>query len=125
MALEYEADQDILYVKWADDLSVESAMFLQTIISLFTTIHKNKISNLIIDSGIPSGGVLTEEFIHYCIQQIPSIPLKKIALLESPDYHWDNNLYQIIKLLITNHHLPIAVKIAKSRSAAQDWVCRN
>lgn len=121
MELVYEVTGNILSVKWSDELSVESAQFFQTIVSLFAAIQEKKVTNLIIDSGIPAGGVLTEEVIHYFIQHIPGTPLKNIAVLESPDYLWDYNLYQVIKLLITSYHLPIAVKLVKSTAAARNW----
>jgi hypothetical protein len=118
MTLVYEADANILSVKWSDELSVESARFFQTIVSLFATIQEKKVANIIIDSGIPAGGVLTEEVINYFIQNIPGTPLRNIAILESPDYLWDDNLYQVMKLLITSYQLPIAVKLVKSRAEA-------
>ncbi|MBF9255498.1 hypothetical protein I2I11_19525 [Pontibacter sp. 172403-2] len=122
MELAYEAAPNILSVKWSDDLSVESPQFFQTIISLFAAIRESQVTNLIIDSGIPAGGVLTEEVISYFIQHIPDTPLKNIVILESPDYLWDNNLYLLIKLLITGYHLPIAVKLVKSRAAGLEWL---
>lgn len=121
MELNYEAPDNILSVKWPDELSVESVYFFQTIVTLFDAIQEQKVTYLIVDSGNPAGGVLTEEVINYFINHIPHTPLLKIALLESPDYLWDNNLYQVIKLLITTHHLPIQIKLVKSRLAARDW----
>lgn len=119
--IEHEASHNIMSVKWANELSVESSAFFQTIITLFTLIKDKKATHLIVDSGLPAGGALTEEVIHYIIHHIPNIPLKKIAILESPDFHWDNNLYQLIKLLITNYQLPIIVNIVKNRAAARDF----
>lgn len=119
--LVYESTPNILSVKWADELSVESARFLQTIVSLFAFIQEKKVTNLIVDSSIPAGGVLTEEVIQYFIRHIPDTPLKNIAILESPDYLWDNNLYQVIKLLITNYRLPVAVELVKSKAAAREF----
>jgi hypothetical protein len=124
MELAYEDSQNILSVKWSDDLSVESPCFFQTIVSLFAFIQEKKVRSLMIDSGIPAGGVLTEEIIDYFIQHIPATPLKNIAILESPDYLWDNNLYQVINLLITTYRLSIALKLVKSRDAGQKWLSR-
>jgi hypothetical protein len=73
---------------------------------------------------MPAGGVLTEEIINYFIQHIPNTPLENIAILESPDYLWDNNLYQVIMLLISIYRLPIAVKLVKSQAAGQEWFSR-
>lgn len=119
--LKYQPTLNILAVKWPDELRVESPEFLETIITLFAIIHDRKVAHLIIDSGIPAGGVLTEQVINYMIQNIPNIPLKKIALLESTDYHWDNNLYQLLTLIISTHQLPVAVELVKSRAAARQW----
>ncbi|WP_018476584.1 hypothetical protein [Pontibacter roseus] len=121
MELAYEAIPNVLSVKWSDELSVESDQFFQTVVTLFATIQENKVANLIIDSGIPAGGVLTEEVIHYFIQHIPHTTLKNIAILESPDYLWDNNLYQVIKLLINSYDLPIGIRLVKSVAAAKSW----
>ncbi|WP_162427920.1 hypothetical protein [Pontibacter pudoricolor] len=121
MELAYDEARNTLSVKWSDELSVESAQFFDTIIKLFATIRQKQVANLIIDSGIPAGGLLTEEIIDYFIQQIPDTPLKNIAILESPDYLWDNNLYQVIVLLIVTYELPITVKMVKNRSAALEW----
>ncbi|GAA4435098.1 hypothetical protein GCM10023188_26800 [Pontibacter saemangeumensis] len=124
MEMAYEGARNILSVKWSDELSVESSRFFQTIVSLFAVIQERKVTNLMIDSGIPAGGVLTEEIIEYFIQHIPHTPLKNIAILESPDYLWDNNLYQVISLLITSYQLPIGLKLVKSRASGQEWFAR-
>ena len=124
MEMAYEGARNILSVKWSDELSVESPRFFQSIVSLFAVIQERKVTNLLIDSGIPAGGVLTEEIIEYFIQHIPNTPLKKIAILESTDYLWDNNLYQVINLLITTYQLPIGLKLVKSRASGQEWFVR-
>ncbi|MER2997247.1 hypothetical protein [Pontibacter populi] len=121
MELAYDDVRNILSVKWSDELSVESAQFFDTIVTLFATIREKQVTNLVVDSGIPAGGLLTGEIIEYFIQQIPNTPLKNIAILESPDYLWDNNLYQVILLLITTYELPIAVKLVKNCSVALEW----
>ncbi|MBC5994892.1 hypothetical protein [Pontibacter cellulosilyticus] len=125
MELAYDKAHDILCVNWSDELSVESYEFFQTVVYLFTFIQKKQVTNLMIDSGIPAGGVLTEEIIEYFIQSIPNTPLKNIALLESPDYLWDGNLYQVIKLLVTTYQLPIAVKLMKNRVACYKWFLQS
>ncbi|MFD3001284.1 hypothetical protein ACFS7Z_12990 [Pontibacter toksunensis] len=121
MELRCEAAQSIVSVKWSDDLSVESPQFLQTIVFLFAIIQEKQVTNLLINSGLPAGGVLTEDVIQRFIQHIPGTPLKRIAILESADYLWDNNLYQVISLLTTTYRLPIAVKVTKSRAACLEW----
>jgi hypothetical protein len=121
MELVYDAAPSTLSVKWTDDLSVESIQFFRSIVALFSTIHEKQVANLIVASGIPAGGGLTEDIINHFIQNIPGTPLKRIAILESPDYLWDSNLYQVIKLLITNYKLPIAIEVLGSESAAKKW----
>ncbi|MCP2042745.1 hypothetical protein [Pontibacter sp. HSC-36F09] len=121
MELVYEAASNTLSVKWSDDLSVESEQFYESIVALFATIREKQVANLIVASGSPSGGVLTEDIITHFIHNIPDTPLQRIALLESPDYLWDSNLYQVIKLLIVSHHLPIAVEVAEDETAARKW----
>ncbi|RIJ37448.1 hypothetical protein [Pontibacter oryzae] len=122
MELAFDNTLNLLSAKWSDDLSVESLEFFQTVVSLFDTVQKKQVPNLLIDSGIPAGGVLSEELIDYFIHNIPNTPLKKIALLESPDYLWDNNLYQVILLLVTTYQLPIEVKLLKSPGAVREWL---
>ena len=124
MELAYEPAHNIVTVRWSDDLSVESARFFQTIVTLFSTIQEREVTNLMIDSGIPAGGVLTEEIIDYFIQHIHTTPLRHIAILESPDYLWDNNLYQVINMLVTTYQLPIALKLVKNHAAGQEWLSR-
>jgi hypothetical protein len=124
MELAYDDAQSILSVKWPDELSVGSAAFFQTVIALFATIREKQVANLMIDSGIPAGGILTEEIIDFFIRNIPNTPLKNIAILESPDYLWDNNLYQVITLLVTTFQLPIAVTLVKSRASGLEWFLR-
>ncbi|WP_266203415.1 hypothetical protein [Pontibacter kalidii] len=121
MELAYDEAKGILHVSWSDDLSVESARFLQTVVYLFTTIQEQKVSHLIIDSGLPAGGVLTEEVIQCFIHHIPHTTLRKIALLDSPDYLWDYNLLQVISLLVANYKLPIEVKLVSSHAAGLRW----
>jgi hypothetical protein len=122
MKLDYDNSKHVLSVSWANELSVESAQFYQTIVSLFATIKEKQVSNLIIDSGIPAGGQLTEKIINFFIQSIPDTSLKNIAILESPDYLWDNNLYQVISLLITTYQLPIAVKLVSTHASGLKWI---
>lgn len=122
MELAYEAATSTLSVSWSDDLSVESPLFFETIVSLFATIHEKRVTNLLVNSGIPSGGVLTEEVINYFIRQIPDTPLKNIAILESPDYLWDDNLYKVITLLVSTFQLPISVKLVASRAVGSEWI---
>ncbi len=124
MELSYEASPNILSVKWSDELSVESDQFLQTLVTLFAAIQEKKVTNLIIDSGVPAGGVLTENIMNYFIEQIHHTTLQNIAILESPDYLWDNNLYQVIALLISTYHLPIAVRLVKSHAAGHEWLTK-
>lgn len=121
MDMVYEAVPNILSVRWSDELSVESARFFQTIVTLFTAIHEKQVANLMVASGKPAGGVLTEDIIHHIVRNIPDTPLQRIAILESSDYLWDANLYQVIKLLIVNHHLPIAIEVVKDEAAARKW----
>ncbi|MBX0333857.1 hypothetical protein K3G39_11480 [Pontibacter sp. HSC-14F20] len=125
MEMVYEAVPNILSVRWADELSVESARFFQTIVTLFTVIQEKQAANLIISSGKPSGGVLTEDIINHFILNIPHTPLKRIAMLESPDYLWDSNLYQVINLLIVNYQLPIEIEVVKDESAARKWFSQS
>ena len=122
MELAYEAVTSTLSVRWSDDLSVESPLFFETIVSLFATIHEKRVTNLLVSSGIPSGGVLTEEVIDYFIRHIPDTPLQNIAILESPDYLWDDNLYKVITLLVSTYQLPISVKLVESRAVGKEWI---
>lgn len=122
MELAFDDTLNLLSAKWSDELSVESFDFFQTIVSLFATVQEKQVPNLFIDSGIPAGGVLTEELIDYFIHNIPNTPLRKIAILESPDYLWDNNLYQVILLLVSTYHLPIEVKLLKTPGAVREWL---
>ncbi|MBD1398938.1 hypothetical protein H9Q13_17340 [Pontibacter sp. JH31] len=122
MVVEYEESTGILSVKWSDELSVESSHFQETIASLFGTIIDKKVVSLIVDSGTPSGGVLTEQVISQFIQHIPGTPLRNIAILESTDYLWDYNLVQVIKLLVSSYDLPIAVELMKGSAAARKWI---
>jgi uncharacterized protein YodC (DUF2158 family) len=121
MVVEYEESTGVLSVKWSDELSVESSQFRETIVSLFSTIVQKKVVSLIVDSGTPAGGVLTEQVISQFIQHIPGTPLRNIAILESSDYLWDCNLVQVIKLLVSNYDLPIAVELMKGSAAARKW----
>ena len=121
MELAYDEARSIVSVKWPDELSVGSAAFFQTIVSLFATIREKQVANLMIDSGNPAGGLLSEEIIEFFTRNIADTPLKNIAIVESPDYLWDNNLYQVITLLVTTYRLPIAVKLVKSHAAGLEW----
>ncbi|MCC9166409.1 hypothetical protein [Pontibacter harenae] len=125
MELAHDADSNMLSAQWSDDLSVESAQFLQSIVYLFKVVQERNVANLVVDSGVPAGGVLTEEVLHYFVKHISNTPLQKIAILESPDYLWDNNLYQVIQLLISNYQLPIKVKLLKSQADCLEWFSQS
>ena len=122
MQLNYNPAENILAVKWRDELSVESEVFSETIVTLFDKIKENKVAKLIVDSGKPAGGVLTEGVINFLIQNIPGSTLQFIALLESTDYLWDQNLLQVINLLIYTHQLPVSVKLVRNKTAAEEWL---
>lgn len=121
MELAHDDVYNILCAKWSDELGVESPEFFQTITSLFVAIQEKQITDLMIDSGIPAGGVLTEKLIDLFIQNTSNTPLQNIAILESSDYLWDYNLYQVIKLLVAKYELPITVKLVKSRAEGLQW----
>ncbi|SIT90126.1 hypothetical protein [Pontibacter indicus] len=121
MVTEFQESSSTLSVRWSDELSVESNQFQETIVALFSEIVEKNVRNLIVSSGTPAGGILTEEVISHFIQHIPDTPLRNIAILESADYLWDYNLLQVIKLLISNYKLPIAVELMKGSAAANKW----
>lgn len=122
MQLTFNAADNILAVKWRDELSVESALFSETIVALFNTIKEKQISKLIIDSGKPAGGVLTDGVINYFIQNIPGTTIRYVALLESTDYLWDQNLLQVLNLLIDTHQIPVSVNLVQNKANAEEWL---
>ena len=122
MELAFEETLSLVSVKWSDDLSVESTEFFQTVVFLFGFITEKQVRCLMVDSGVPAGGVLTEEIIDFFTINIRNTPLKHIALLESPDYLWDNNLYQVIRMLISGYQLPITVEMFKNSTIGYKWL---
>ncbi|QHL87350.1 hypothetical protein GU926_07845 [Nibribacter ruber] len=89
---------------------------------LFITIREKNIEDVILDSGQPKGGTVSESVMNFGIKIAPHTALKRIALLESPDFHWDNNLLQIFAYLQTTFSLPLESRLFPSKSDALAWL---
>ncbi|MFC6999945.1 hypothetical protein [Rufibacter roseus] len=120
MQLEIEGKR--LIASWPTLESVNSPEFFRSFVSLFVTIRERHISELILDSGQPQGGTVSEPIINFGLKVAPFTALKRVALLESTDFHWDNNLLQILCYLSTSMDFPLEVKLFPSRSLALEWL---
>jgi hypothetical protein len=119
----FDIKHDLLLASWPDYVEAESAGFYDSILLLFRLIKENKIKKLLLDSGTPDGGILTEEVIAFVEQEVClDCPLQKVALLESSDYHWDNNMVQFINYLILSRGLEVQFQMFLTREAAIKWL---
>jgi hypothetical protein len=121
----FEIRNKVLLASWSDDLSSESALFRDSITYLFCLAADEKIEHVFLDSGTPNGGTLTEEVVNQVQNAIGQVAVKKIALLESVDFHWDNNLIQFFKYLKSSQNLTFEFKTFYTRSLALDWLSCN
>ncbi|MBK0402736.1 hypothetical protein I5M27_07045 [Adhaeribacter sp. BT258] len=118
----YEVRGDVILASWNDNLSAESKAFLDSIKHLIQFASERNLKKICIDSGKPAGGVLTEDVMHLLQTSIVKIEVDKIALLESCDFHWDNNLYQFLQYLKTYLQLGFQIRLFTNKKGALEWL---
>lgn len=119
----FEISNGLLAARWPHHVRSTSPEFLQSVKVLFKLVREKNLSRLFLDSGTPDGGTLTEELIA-CMKQEVSLdcPLKKLALLESVDYHWDNNIMQVFNYLKMTLGLEVEIQMFSSSDMAINWL---
>jgi hypothetical protein len=119
----FEVKNDLILASWSFDVRSESAEFYDSVLVLFRLIKEKNIKRLFLDSGTPDGGTLTEEVIAFVEQEVFLFcPLQRVALLESIDFHWDNNIAQFINYLKVTQNLEVQFQMFTSNEAAIDWL---
>ncbi len=118
----FEVKGDVIVTCWHESLSAESNEFRDSIKNLFRFAAERKLKKVLLDSGTPAGGTLTEELMLLVQNAILKIDLEKIAILESCDFHWDNNLLQFLKYLNTFLQLDLDIKLFNSKTLALVWL---
>lgn len=119
----FEISEDVLLASWPSYVKSESPEFFDSVLDLFRLIREKDIKHLLVDSGTPAGGGLTEEVIHYIEAEVfQCCPLQKVALLESVDFLWDNNMVQLINYLITAMNLDVQFRMFHSKEIAVNWL---
>jgi hypothetical protein len=113
---------DVLVTRWDDNLSVLTPEFLESVKKLVGLLTEKSIPKLLIDSGIPEGGVLTEEVITYLIENAAQTQVRYIAILESVDFHWDNNMGQLFNYLQSIVPFSFEVRFFRNSTEALDWL---
>lgn len=119
----YEIGNGLLAASWPHHVRSTSPEFLESVKILFNLVGEHKLSRLLLDSGTPDGGTLTEELIACMKQELSQdCSLKKVALLESVDYHWDNNIMQVFSYLKMTLGLDVQIRMFSSRDMAMNWL---
>lgn len=118
----FEVDGNLVLASWSDELPAESEEFLETVKCLLELIISQNKTRLFLDSGTPAGGSLTEEVVGTVLKMAPSLKLEKIALLESRDFLWDNNLQQVAAFIKETYSLPYEFRIFNARDKAFHWL---
>ena len=118
----FEIDNGLLQASWSEDLRSESAEFYASVQCLLEIIIDRKVTRLLLDSGKPEGGILTEEVTGYILKHTPFTKLEKVALLESHDFHWDNNIIQLARYLQQTIMVPFEFKLFATNSDAVAWL---
>ncbi|HSI89683.1 MAG TPA: hypothetical protein VK927_01140 [Adhaeribacter sp.] len=119
---DFQIKNHVLFAGWSNSVSVESPQFMESIKHLFYVAAEYNITRILIDSGTPSGGALTEDLVNLVQKYLPTVQPERIALLESPDFHWDNNLFQVLKYLKTALNMSFEIRSFSTRSLAQEWL---
>jgi hypothetical protein len=120
---QFEIKNDLLLAAWPLQVRSESPEFYDSLLLLLRLIKEKEIKKLLLDSGSPDGGTLTEDGIAFVEQQVYLFcPLQKVALLESIDYHWDNNIAQLINYLIMTLELDVQFRMFASKEEAIEWL---
>ena len=120
--MQMEIEGNTLVASWPCLKSVNSSEFFRSFVSLFVTIRQNAIAGVILDSGQPQGGTVSDSLINFGLKIVPYTALRRIALLESTDFHWDNNLLQIFAYCATFKSSPLQAQLFPSRSEALEWL---
>ena len=118
----FELTGDVLAARWDDSLSVMNPEFLQSVRKLIQELVEKQIPKLLIDPGVPEGGILTEEVIAYLIENAAHTQVRYIAILESVDFHWDNNIGQLFNYLQTVVPFSFEVRFFGTREEALKWL---
>jgi hypothetical protein len=119
----FEIKNDLLQASWPLHVRSKSPEFYDSLLTLFRLIREKEVKKLFLDSGTPDGGVLTEKVIAFVEQQVFLFcPLEKVALLESVDYHWDNNIAQFINYLILTLELDVQFRMFVCKEEAIGWL---
>ncbi|KAA9346164.1 hypothetical protein [Adhaeribacter soli] len=112
----------MLHASWSNDLSTESAEFFASVQHLLTIIIEKQVTRLMLDSGKPDGGILTEEVTGYILKNTPFTKLEKVALLESLDFLWDNNMIQLARFLQQTTLANFEFRVFPAKANAMEWL---
>jgi hypothetical protein len=118
----FEVRNKVLLASWHNSLNLESELFRDSVSKLFSLAATENIEHFFIDSGTPRGEPLPVEVISDVQNAIGKLGVRKIALLESVNFHWDNNLIQFLKYLKTSQNLTFEFKTFYARSLALEWL---
>ena len=118
----FEICKGRLQASWSDDLGTESAEFFASVQHLLTIIIEQQITHLLLDSGKPAGGILTEEVTGYILKNTPFTKLEKVALLESHDFLWDNNIIQLARFLQQTTLVNFEFRVFPAKTNALEWL---
>ncbi|MFC5272294.1 hypothetical protein [Adhaeribacter terreus] len=118
----YKVRGEVILASWHNDLRAESVEFFDSIKHLIQFATEHNLKKIFIDSGKPAGGILTEDVMLLVQKSIVKIEVDKIALLESSDFHWDNNLFQFLQYLKSYLQLYFEVRLFNSKDAALQWL---
>ncbi|WP_026463673.1 hypothetical protein [Adhaeribacter aquaticus] len=92
------------------------------IIPLLEALGNKEIELLLLDLQIPLQDGIPEEVLIHTSEILPQSNLRKIAIIESTDYYWDQNILQTILLLKANFNLPLKAQLFETRETALDWL---
>jgi hypothetical protein len=118
----FAMDNGLLQASWSDELRSESEEFYASVQHLLALITQQQVTRLLLDSGKPDGGILTEEVTSYILKHTPFTKLEKVALLESQDFHWDNNIIQLASYLKQSTLVSFEFRTFSIKTNALEWL---
>lgn len=117
-----EIKDDLLIASWPLPFRSTSE-FSDSLLKLLRLIKEKEIRKLFLGTCNPNEGILTEEVIVFLEQQLfHRCPLQKVALLESTDFHWDNNIVQLINYLVLTFELDLQFRMFAYEEEAVAWL---
>ena len=117
----FEQNNGCLLANWNGGIRMDSEEFTQSLTALLPLLVEKEITCLLLSADIPLEGALNLESLDLLEKFSPDMKLQKIALLESQNFLWDNNVLQTFALIKELAGLPTLIEAHPTKQNALAW----